>query len=133
MPKTLHPPDGSRRTIRSEAWLARRLVVADGAQLPFADASCSYVIAMHVLEHAIAPVGSLFHGSFAASPLMRLWWAAHRPVWHHSVPWSGQLDVVVDGESGAPATAAYDQERTAAALAAAHASGRARPLPAAVR
>jgi SAM-dependent methyltransferase len=166
---------------------ARPLVVADGAQLPFGDASFSYVIAMHVLEHApdpvafaaemsrvgaagfvqvpsreaevtfgwpyhpwlialadqrlrftprgdaIAPVGSLFHESFASCPLMRLWWAAHRSVWHHSVAWSGQLDVVVDGESGAPATAAYDQERTAAALAAAHASGRTRPLPAAVR
>jgi SAM-dependent methyltransferase len=165
----------------------RPLVVADGAQLPFADQSFAYVIAMHVLEHApdpvsfaaemsrvgaagfvqvpsrqsevtfgwpyhpwlidlvgqqlrftprgdaTAPVGPLFHESFASSPLMRLWWAAHRSVWHHSVPWSGHLDVEVDGNSEAPATATYDHERTVAALTAAYVSGRTRPLPGEVR
>jgi len=33
----------------------RPLVVADGEQLPFADRSFDYVIALHVLEHAVRP------------------------------------------------------------------------------
>ena len=36
--------------------VSRPLVVADGHALPFADASMSYVIASHVLEHATDPV-----------------------------------------------------------------------------
>ena len=36
--------------------VSRPLVVADGHALPFADASMSYVIASHVLEHASDPV-----------------------------------------------------------------------------
>ena len=36
--------------------MTRPLVVADGEHLPFADRTFSYVIASHVLEHAIDPV-----------------------------------------------------------------------------
>jgi uncharacterized protein YbaR (Trm112 family) len=35
--------------------LTKPLIVADGHQLPFADATFAYVIAMHVLEHATDP------------------------------------------------------------------------------
>jgi methyltransferase family protein/18S rRNA m6A1832 methyltransferase subunit Trm112p-like protein len=36
--------------------LTKPLIVADGHRLPFADATFSYVVAMHVLEHATDPV-----------------------------------------------------------------------------
>ena len=151
------------------------LVVADGEALPFADGAAAYVIASHVLEHAVDPCrfagemsrvaaagfvqvpsrlaettfgwpyhpwlidldgdalvfeakrdatdGQVFHDLYADSALTRLWFAAHRSMWHHSVHWSGQLPVKVTGQSAAESTADVDLERTLAVLDAADVRG----------
>jgi uncharacterized protein YbaR (Trm112 family) len=150
--------------------LRKPLVVADGHALPFAGGSLAYVIAAHVVEHAIdpvrfagelsrvaaagfvqvpsreaeltfgwpfhpwlidleegtlafhprgdarAPVGPLFHESFADSMLFRIWFAAHRDIWHHTLHWTGSFPVRVDGPSHAPETATLDVERTVETL-----------------
>jgi uncharacterized protein YbaR (Trm112 family) len=163
--------------------LSKPLIVADGHRLPFTDATFSYVIAMHVLEHATdpvrfaaelsrvaaagfvqvpsreaeltfgwpyhpwtidrngdslaftpkgdrrAPVGSLFHESYAQSALMRLWWAAYRSRWHHSIEWRGALVARVDGDSAAEQTASLDVERTISTLATLRERDKLQPLP----
>jgi uncharacterized protein YbaR (Trm112 family) len=75
-----------------------------------------------------APLGDLFHGSYAESTLLRLWWASHRSTWHHSVHWRGQLDVKVRGESAAEKTAVLDVDRTIEILSLLDERGALRPL-----
>jgi uncharacterized protein YbaR (Trm112 family) len=158
--------------------LARPVVVADGEALPFADGAFAYVIASHVLEHAIDPTrfaaelsriaaagfvqvpsrdaelvygwpfhpwwierrgdtllfrpkeidappgGRVMHDAYAESPLTRLGWAAHRSRWHHSLHWTGRIDVEVDGERRFHEQARLDLERTVAELDRAAAAGR---------
>lgn len=98
------------------------LIDLDGGELVFAPK-----------EAMGAPCGDEFHAAFAASPLMRLWWGAHRSAWHHSVEWRGELRVRVDGASIAERTASFDIEATAAALAASAGGEGLPPLPARVR
>jgi SAM-dependent methyltransferase len=50
-----YPADDFERPGEASLSLAKPLVVADGEQLPFADLSFAYVIALHVLEHAPDP------------------------------------------------------------------------------
>jgi hypothetical protein len=86
---------------------------------------------------ARAPYGSLFHALYADSALFRLFWGAHRSVFHISVEWEGSLAVQVAGAGAAERTADLDVERTVTALRAAGAAGRVRgpegPLRAALR
>jgi uncharacterized protein YbaR (Trm112 family) len=63
-----------------------------------------------------APSGDLFHRSFAESPLLRLWWAAHRSEWQHSIAWRGSLTVRVEGTGEPERAAAFDVEHTVATL-----------------
>jgi uncharacterized protein YbaR (Trm112 family) len=148
------------------------VVVADGEELPFADQSFSYLIASHVLEHAIDPKrmaseftrvaaagfvqlptaqaelhygwpfhpwlvnrrgdtlvfnpkpknasidGKGMHDAYDESLLVRLGWAAHRSRWHHSLHWTGRLDVEApELETSEHEQADIDLERTLAALA----------------
>lgn len=65
---------------------------------------------------AAAPYGQLFHDAVADSALFRLWFGAHREVWHHTVHWEGALHVRSEGPSEASATAQLDVERTVAVL-----------------
>jgi SAM-dependent methyltransferase len=51
-----YPVDDFERPGEAGLSLAKPLVVADGAHLPFADSAFAYVIASHVLEHAPDPV-----------------------------------------------------------------------------
>jgi uncharacterized protein YbaR (Trm112 family) len=51
-----YPVDDFERPGEAGLSLAKPLVVADGAQLPFADGAFAYVIALHVIEHAPDPV-----------------------------------------------------------------------------
>ena len=167
--------------------LAKPLVVADGHALPFADSTFGYVIASHVLEHAIdpvrfaaelarvatagfvqvpsreaeltfgwpfhpwlidleqgtlvfhprgdatAPLGGLFHESFASSMLFRMWFGANRDTWHHTLHWTGSFPVRVDGASRAPETATLDVERTVETLPRIGAFGPEGPLREALR
>jgi uncharacterized protein YbaR (Trm112 family)/SAM-dependent methyltransferase len=77
---------------------------------------------------ARAPCGGFFHDRYARSPLMRLWWQAHRSDWHHSVHWRGELPVRVHGPSNAERSAKLDVAQTLGFLAGAGAP----PLPAVV-
>jgi uncharacterized protein YbaR (Trm112 family) len=158
--------------------LTRPVVVADGEALPFADGAFAYVIASHVLEHAIDPArfaaelsrvadagfvqvpsrdaelvygwpfhpwwierrqdtlvfrpkeidappgGRVMHDAYAESPLTRLGWAAHRSRWHHSLHWTGRIDVEVAGDRRFHEQAQVDLERTTAELERAAAAGR---------
>ena len=157
---------------------ARPVVVADGEALPFADRSFDYLVAAHVLEHAIDPVrmagefarvaprgfvqvpsadaervygwpfhpwlvtrrgqtlvfrpkehdaptaGRVMHDVYDESLLVRLGWAAHRSRWHHSLQWSGRIDVDVEGERVFHEQAALDLDRTLSALRELGAAGR---------
>jgi hypothetical protein len=76
----------------------------------------------------IAHFGEYFHRSYEDSPLLRLWWAAERSRWHHSLEWSGAVRVRVLGDSRAE-RAHVDVERTVARLAALCAEGAVPPLP----
>jgi uncharacterized protein YbaR (Trm112 family) len=73
-------------------------------------------LTFHPRGDAKAPAGPLFHEGFAESALFRVWFGAHRDRWHHSIHWTGSLDVVVQGSSEAPQTADLDVERTLQAL-----------------
>jgi hypothetical protein len=63
-----------------------------------------------------AVYGERFHQSFAESPLMRLWWSAHRSRWHQSIEWRERLDVQVDGAGAPEQSAELDVEQTVATL-----------------
>jgi uncharacterized protein YbaR (Trm112 family) len=84
-------------------------------------------------ENQRAPCGEFFHRAYATSAMFRLWHAAHRSRWHHSVEWRGELSVEVTGTSTAVMAAEIDLERTVAALEAALTKGILRPLPPLVR
>jgi uncharacterized protein YbaR (Trm112 family) len=56
------------------------------------------------------------HDLYAESPLLRMAVFARRSSFHHTVHWTGRLQVVVHGASRAAETASYDTERTLAAL-----------------
>lgn len=149
------------------------LVVADGEELPFADGAFAYLIASHVLEHAIdpprmagefsrvaaagfvqlpTPTAELhfgwpfhpwlvdregdtlifrakpehfrpdgdadgMHEAYDESVFLRMGLAAHRSRWHHSVHWSGRIDVQAPAlETRVHEQADIDFERTVAAL-----------------
>jgi uncharacterized protein YbaR (Trm112 family) len=74
-----------------------------------------------------APVGDLFHSSYAESALLRSWWAANRSRFHHSVEWRDELSVRVEGTSAADETAALDLERTTSVLNELHRGGALKP------
>jgi SAM-dependent methyltransferase len=76
-----------------------------------------------------APVGAFFHESYAQSPLLRLWWAAHRSRWHHSLEWRGALVARVEGDSTAEESASLDVERTIATLKRLRERDELQPLP----
>jgi hypothetical protein len=80
-----------------------------------------------------APAGELFHADLAHSPLHRLWFAAHRSRWHHSVAWEGELRVRAPGRLEHGERASFDAEATVAALERLDRAGRLQPLPEAVR
>ena len=80
-----------------------------------------------------APSGDLFHRAFAESPLLRLWWTAHRSEWLHSIAWRGSLSVRVQGTGEAEAAAAFDVEHTVATLQQLHGRGMLAPLSESVR
>jgi hypothetical protein len=82
---------------------------------------------------AAPPGGQIMHEAWRDSRLLRLAWMADRSRWHHSVHWSGRLDVVVTGERRFHQTADVDLERTVAALEARAASGDLPPLSGRVR
>jgi hypothetical protein len=86
---------------------------------------------------ARAPYGDVFHGLYAESALLRLFWGAHRSVFHLSVEWEGSLAVEVVESSAAERTADLDVERTLSALRVAARAGRVRgpdgPVRAALR
>jgi hypothetical protein len=80
-----------------------------------------------------APVGRLFHDAFADSALFRLWFGAHRDIWHHTMHWTSSFEVRVNGMSQAPETATLDVERTLDALPRMRAHGPTGELNAALR
>ena len=82
---------------------------------------------------AHAARGDLLHAAFAESEAFRLWFAAHRSRWHHSVEWRGELKVDVSGISAPLATATFDLQATLEALDKAARKGMLRPLPPALR
>ena len=74
-------------------------------------------LVFHDRGDARAPAGDIFHRSFEHSPLMRLWWNAHRSDWHHTVEWRGELKVrKAAGDSLAEHTAQFDLDATEAVL-----------------
>jgi hypothetical protein len=164
------------------------VVVADGEELPFADGAFAYLIASHVLEHAIDPTrmaaefsrvakagfvqvpsaeaevhygwpfhpwhvdrrgdtlvfkpkpvgasanGRAMHDAYHESLLVRLGWAAHRSRWHHSVHWTGRLEVDAPVlERREHEQADIDLERTLSALAAMGRAGSVVPLDSRLR
>jgi uncharacterized protein YbaR (Trm112 family) len=163
------------------------VIVADAEALPFADGAFAYVIAAHVLEHAIDPVrmaaefsrvgaagfvqlptasaelvygwpfhpwlverrgdtlvfrpkeheaptaGRTMHDAYAESLLLRVGWAAHRSRWHHSVHWTGRLEVEVAGERRHHDQADLDLERTLDALGLLARDGKVTPMGADLR
>lgn len=82
---------------------------------------------------AAAPYGQMFHEGWARSAVFRLWFAAHREIWHHSVHWTGSFAVRREGTSAAPATAHLDVERTVAVLSSAEVPPLTPPVRAALR
>jgi uncharacterized protein YbaR (Trm112 family) len=76
-----------------------------------------------------APAGDLFHRASAQSPFLRMWLAANRSLFHHSIEWRGELSVRVEGESAADETAALDLERTTSILDELHRAGALKPQP----
>jgi uncharacterized protein YbaR (Trm112 family) len=82
---------------------------------------------------AAPPGGQIMHEAWRDSRLLRLAWMADRSRWHHSVRWTGRLDVGVTGERRFHETADVDLERTVAALEARAASGDLAPLTERVR
>ncbi|MEX2031849.1 MAG: methyltransferase domain-containing protein [Dehalococcoidia bacterium] len=80
-----------------------------------------------------APFGDLFHSSYARDTLLRLWWAAHRSRWHHSIEWTGRLQVRVEGQGEADRSARLDVERTVATLESLAARGALKELPPVLR
>jgi uncharacterized protein YbaR (Trm112 family) len=76
-----------------------------------------------------APFGDLFHRNYEESALFRNWWAANRSLFHHSVEWSGELPVRVEGTSAAEGTAELDLELTTSVLGQLSGVGRLRPHP----
>jgi uncharacterized protein YbaR (Trm112 family) len=81
-------------------------------------------LVFHGRGDAVAPLGDVFHAAMRDSPLFRLWFAEQRDVWHHSVHWSGRLDVRVEGGSEARGTATFDLDATVAELRRLVAAGR---------
>ena len=77
----------------------------------------------------VSVAGPLLHQGFAESPSFRLWFAAHRSRWHHSVRWRSRLPVETTGPSAAPQTAEFDLQATVTALK----EARTQPLPPAIR
>lgn len=73
-------------------------------------------LVFHPRGDKVAPVGQLFHESFARSRLFALWFGAHRDTWHHTLHWSGSFEARATDASAAPATAALDVERTLSVL-----------------
>jgi uncharacterized protein YbaR (Trm112 family) len=67
------------------------------------------------------------------SALFSLWFGMHRSRWHHSVEWTDQVSVRVEGQSAAEHTAAFDLAETTRALESLTARGTIPPLPATVR
>lgn len=63
-----------------------------------------------------APIGADFHRWFAQSPTFRLWWAAGRSRWLHTIHWTGCPSVTVTGAAEAAATASIDLERAEGTL-----------------
>jgi hypothetical protein len=90
-------------------------------------------LVFHPREGRRAPVGDLFHRAYAESALLRIWWAANRSLFHHSVEWRGALSVRVEGESAADETAVLDLEQTTSFLEELHRAGALRPHPQDVR
>ncbi|MET1028949.1 MAG: methyltransferase domain-containing protein [Dongiaceae bacterium] len=82
---------------------------------------------------AHASRGDLLHDAFAESPAFRLWFAAHRSRWHHSIEWRERLQVDVNGISIPEATATFDLDATLDALDKAGRKGALRPLPPSLR
>ena len=80
-----------------------------------------------------APFGDVFHRGYAESALLRIWWAANRSLFHHSVEWRDELSVRVEGESSAEQTAGMDVDRTLAFLAELARTGALQPHPERVR
>ena len=68
------------------------------------------------------------HDAYEESLLLRMGWAAHRSRWHHSVHWTGRLDVDVAGERRHHDQADLDLERTLAALSTLAREGKVVPL-----
>jgi methyltransferase family protein len=86
------------------------------------------VLHMQAREGRHAWAGDFFHGTYAHSPLFRLWFDAHRSKWHHSLEWTGHIPLVVAGSATREAGATWVAGPTVAALSAANLQ----PLPAAV-
>ena len=80
-----------------------------------------------------APYGERFHRSYAESPLMRLWWSAHRSRWLHSIEWRERLQVQVADAGDAERSAALDIEETIASLEGRAQRGTLQPLGKSVR
>lgn len=162
--------DDFERSGETTLSFARPLIVADGEALPFAAESIDYIVASHVLEHALdpeqfagelsrvaaagfvqvpsraaeltfgwrfhpwlvdldgtalhfhprdgqaAPMGTVFHDAAASDQLFGFWFASRRSLWHHSVHWTGTLDVKAYGPSRAESTATLDVAETTATL-----------------
>jgi uncharacterized protein YbaR (Trm112 family) len=87
-------------------------------------------LVFHAREGKRAPYGEIFHAGYADSALFRIWWAANRSLFHHSVDWQGELSVRVEGSSIAEGTAEVDLERTTSILAELDRAGALRPHPA---
>jgi len=65
-----------------------------------------------------APLGELFHRSWASEPLFRLWWSGEPGRWVHSLHWRDRFAVEVDGPFGtADATSQIDLEQVLGVLA----------------
>lgn len=98
------------------------------------DLDADGTLVFHAREGQQAPCGSYFHEQFEQSQLFRLWWAANRSHWHHTVHWRGRLQARQAGDSSrAERSAAFDLERTTALLEEAGRREALPPIPAAIR
>jgi hypothetical protein len=79
------------------------------------------------------PGGPTVHAAFHESLLNRAAFRAHRSRWHHSVRWTGHVDVRVEGDREAHHQASLDLRGTLEMLRDLGARGGLRPLPPAVR